>query len=80
MPTLTLKNIPDDLYEQLKRTAALNHRSMNSEILVCIEKAVSCTRRDPQAFLAKAQAIRESILTYTLTDEELSQIKRAGRP
>ena len=37
MPTLTLKNIPDELYKQLKTIAKANHRSLDSEILYCIE-------------------------------------------
>ncbi|MEA3441264.1 MAG: Arc family DNA-binding protein, partial [Chloroflexota bacterium] len=40
MPTLTVKNIPDDLYAQLKRYAAMNRRSLNSEIIVCIERVI----------------------------------------
>jgi antitoxin FitA len=38
MPTtLTLKNIPDDVYERLKLSAQTHRRSMNSEAIVCLE-------------------------------------------
>ncbi|HNS57464.1 MAG TPA: Arc family DNA-binding protein, partial [Nitrosomonas europaea] len=38
MPTtLTLKNIPDDVYERLKVAAEVHRRSLNSEIIVCLE-------------------------------------------
>ena len=40
MPTLTVKNIPDDLYAHLREAASLNHRSLNSEIIVCLERAL----------------------------------------
>jgi plasmid stability protein len=40
MPTITVKNIPTELYELLKQSAAANRRSINSEILTCIERAV----------------------------------------
>jgi len=41
MPTLTLKNIPDDLYTRLKNAAKIHHRSMNSEILYCVERTLT---------------------------------------
>ncbi|MDQ3254247.1 MAG: Arc family DNA-binding protein, partial [Acidobacteriota bacterium] len=34
MATLTIKNLPDDLYQQLKRTAAQHRRSINSEVII----------------------------------------------
>ncbi len=40
MTTITVKNIPDDLYERLKQAAKTNHRSINSEIIACIESGV----------------------------------------
>lgn len=36
MPALTIKNIPESLFEQLKSAAELHRRSINSEILICI--------------------------------------------
>ena len=39
MPTtLTLKNIPDEVYERLKHSAALHRRSLSSEAIVCLRK------------------------------------------
>ena len=35
--TVTLKGIPDDVYERLKASASANHRSLNSEVIACIE-------------------------------------------
>ncbi|MCI5147781.1 MAG: Arc family DNA-binding protein, partial [Candidatus Electrothrix sp. AR3] len=40
MPTLTLKNISDDLYTRLKEAAQTHRRSLNSEILYCIEQTL----------------------------------------
>ena len=36
MPSITVKNVPADLYERLKQSAQANCRSINAEILVCI--------------------------------------------
>jgi plasmid stability protein len=38
MASITVKNIPSDLYEQLKESAVANHRSLNGEIIACIER------------------------------------------
>lgn len=34
MATLTIRNVPDDLYESLKADAARNGRSLNQELLL----------------------------------------------
>ncbi len=45
MPTtLTLKNIPDDVYERLKDSADLHRRSLNSEAIVCLESVLFAGR------------------------------------
>lgn len=80
MPSLTLKNIPDDLYSQLKRYAAMNRRSLNSEILVCIEKAVRSKRTDPNVAIERARKYREITKEYRITDDEFSEAKIVGRP
>lgn len=40
MPSFTVKNIPDDLYGKLVQAAKLDRRSINSQIISCIEKAL----------------------------------------
>ena len=46
MPTtLTLKNIPDEVYDRLKAAAGAHRRSLNSEAIVCLEAALLPTRR-----------------------------------
>ena len=34
--TLTLKNIPEDVYRRLKLSAEAHRRSLNSEAIVCL--------------------------------------------
>ena len=48
MPALTVKNIPDDLYSQLKKAAQAHRRSLNSEILYCVEKTIGTHSRTSQ--------------------------------
>lgn len=79
MATITVKNIPPDLYEQLKQSAEAHHRSINSEIIACIEQAVRSRKIDPEAILVRARRLREKTADYMITDDEFSQAKREGR-
>jgi hypothetical protein len=80
MPSLTLKNIPDELYVLLKQSAEMNRRSLNSEILVCIEKSVRSRRLSTQELLPRVRQLRELTADYRIGDEELTAAKRQGRP
>ncbi len=79
MRAITVKNIPDDLYEHLIRSAELNRRSINSEIIVCIERAVRTRRIDPEMVLARAKQLRDETVGYTVNDGEFTAAKAAGR-
>ena len=37
MPALTIKNIPTNLYNELKHVAEQHHRSINSEVIFCLK-------------------------------------------
>ncbi len=80
MPTVTVKNIPEELYAQLKRQAAMNRRSLNSEILVCIEKAVRSSRLEPETALVRARQLRAKTKKYPISDDEFNEAKVVGRP
>ena len=79
MSTLTLKSIPPFLHEELKKRAARNKRSLNNEILVCLEAFLGFRNQSEQEYLAEVRAFRETIrqpITNTLVDE----LKNSGRP
>ena len=80
MPALTIKNIPDDLYTRLKEAAQAHRRSMNSEILYCVERTLVPYKIDLSEHLATARRIREKSAAYVLTDEILNDVKNGGRP
>lgn len=79
MPTLTVKNIPGDLYAQLKQSAEINRRSLNSEIIVCIERSIHSSKVSPEAVLARARKLRVRTISHPITDDEFSQAKAVGR-
>ena len=57
MATITLKNIPADLYRELKKRAEEHHRSLNKEII-----ATKCSAYDCE-FVALAHANGVRLLT-----------------
>jgi plasmid stability protein len=79
LPTLTIKGLPDPLYRRLKRQAEAHRRSLNGEIIVCLERAVAAGQTDPQAWLAEAAAFRRRVGVRPLTPAQLSRARRAGR-
>ena len=80
MTTFTVKNIPPNLYEKLKKSAELNRRSINSEIIVCIEKSVRSQAIDAQQILTKARKFRSLTQTVPISDDELTLAIEEGRP
>lgn len=77
--TLTLKNIPDAVYERLKASAELHRRSMNSEAIVVLESALMPGRLPPSERLARARALRESLGKARFRARDIDTMKREGR-
>ena len=48
MPALTIKNIPEDLYNELKLVAEQHHRSINSEVIVCLKRTLLPKKISPE--------------------------------
>lgn len=80
MTTLTVKNIPEELHEELKQQAQRNRRSLNSEIIVCLGKALRSHRIDPTEILARLDSVRLATGHTPLTDEMVRQAREEGRP
>jgi len=76
---ITVKNIPDDVYDQLKQSARINRRSINQEIIVCIESSVQGTVVEPQQLLEIARRLRKKTAAQPITNEELNRIKGINR-
>lgn len=80
MATITVKNIPEELYEKIKLQAKANRRSVNSEIISIFEHAVQKrTPIDVQEILERARKVRELTAHYTITNEEIDRWKKEGR-
>jgi plasmid stability protein len=76
---LNIKNIPRPLYERLKARAERNRRSLNSEVIWCLERSTGAVPIDPDTLLARVRAVRERAHLPYLTDEELRAVRDEGR-
>lgn len=79
MVTVTIKNIPEEVYERIKTQAKVNHRSINGEILSILEQAISLAPIDVQATLERARKVRELTSHYTVTAREIEKMINEGR-
>lgn len=81
MPTtLTLKNIPDELYGRLKEAAEAHRRSLNSEVLVCLESILLPQKVSVDARLARARQLRKALPSGAFSAEDIAQLREEGRP
>lgn len=71
MATMTLTNIPDEVYERLRDAARRHRRSLDSEAIVCLERALEEKRVDPSALLARIRAVRAETRGVFVTEVDL---------
>ncbi|MDR1969210.1 MAG: Arc family DNA-binding protein [Burkholderiaceae bacterium] len=80
MPTtLTLKNIPNTVYERLKMSAEAHRRSLNSEAIVCLESVLLLNHLPVNDRLARARALRATLPKGMFRAEDISAYKHEGR-
>jgi plasmid stability protein len=58
MPTLHVRNVPDDVYVALRTRAEREGRSMSAEVIAILRRTL-LRRRDPDELLADLRATRE---------------------
>ncbi len=77
--SITVKNIPEKIYEKLKLRAEAHRRSVNSEIILILEETLFLHRLKPEEVLARARALRARTRGAAITDAFINQAKREGR-
>ena len=80
MTTVTIKELPEDLYRRLREQAARNRRSISAEAIVCLQRSLGVAAVDPEAFLADVALLRERSTEFYVTDESIREARRRGRP
>lgn len=82
MATLTIKNLPDDIYAALTQQARQNRRSINGEAIIRLERALQNVGRDDEALIKQIRRTRKAMERsgVWLTDDLLRTAKNEGRP
>ena len=76
---LTLKNIPDAVYEKLKISAEAHRRSTNSEAIMCLEAALFPTRMAPTDRLARTRELRAGLPKGKFRARDIDALKHEWR-
>jgi plasmid stability protein len=75
---LSIKGLPDAVYERLKEIAAANRPSRNGQILAILEAEVLPRRRPVQKQFVPIRAARSQVEPTAFEHDEIDHIKRAG--
>ena len=80
MPTnITIRDIPDEVYEKLKQQAELHQRSINSEVIFYLKQMVGSHRPDPDQVISRAKKLKRKA-KGSLTLKDIRQAIDQGRP
>ncbi len=79
MPGITLKNIPEALYQRLVDTARSHHRSLTKEILFALERHVQQPSHDKMELLQRIRAVRDRY-SPNISETDVENWKGTGRP
>jgi len=78
--TITLKNIPEEIYDSLKQAATAHHRSINSEAIACLERVLLPSKAGNDEHLARARQMRESLKGKKFKAADIEKAIEQGRP
>jgi plasmid stability protein len=78
MGSITLKDVPKRLHQQLRARAAQNRRSLSQEVVACLGQVLMAEPVDVEALLRKARALRKRVkpINHSDIDKWINQ----GRP
>jgi len=79
MAIITVRNIPDDLYERLKRAARAHRRSLDSELISCLEAVLGREVVSVEERLARIRSMRAKIPPNAVSMKEIRQAIGKGR-
>lgn len=77
--SITLKNIPDHVYNSLRTAADAHHRSLNGEIIACLEQSLLPAKNNPDEQLASARLLRQKLAAYNFDATEVADAIKQGR-
>jgi plasmid stability protein len=77
--SITIRDIPDQVYQKIKEQAELNHRSINSEVVYYLTQLVKSQRIEAIDIINRAELLKKQS-KRTLTIEEILDSIDEGRP
>jgi plasmid stability protein len=87
MATIVLKEVPVELWTRLEERARASGRSVEREVIACLESVVATARpsrtaEEERQTMARVRAFREQLAAegFSITDEEITAWKKQGRP
>lgn len=78
MPAITLKNLPPDLHKRLKQAAKQHHRSLQGEVIACLEHYMQRSTKPKNELLKDAARLRAKL--PEVDHRQIDKRKRSGRP
>src|SRR5438093_9474690 len=82
MASLTIKNFPEALLDTLRKQAKENNRSLNQEVITCLQLGALRPKPDPEAMIRRMKALGARARAEgfePVSTEELLEIIRRGR-
>lgn len=79
MANITLKGVPDDVYNDIRRSAEIHRRSLTQEILFRLERSLAERPIDVRDFLNRADRLRVKAKARRVTGTQLKKAREAGR-
>jgi plasmid stability protein len=81
MPSLTLKDIPEDLHRKLKEEAEAHGRSLTKEVYVRLRLSIAQGRKsDGTGHILKARGLEKRMKGVHIDGAFLAAARREGRP
>lgn len=80
MATLTIRNVPAELYDALAKQAKRRRRSINSEAIFQLQSSFAQREIDVETELEEIRKFREKLKGVFVTDEDIRREKQRGRP
>jgi len=81
MPNITIREIPDVLYQDIKKMAEEERRSINNQIIYSLSQYMKNEKSTEQR-LAEIRKLRQAINVkeFQPTQEQLKEMVEEGRP
>ncbi|MCH8125718.1 Arc family DNA-binding protein [candidate division KSB1 bacterium] len=79
MHNITIKNVPEELYEKIKITAKENRRSINNEIIKRLGDSLSSKKIDIKNLFSTLDNFYKNTNIPPLTDAIINEAKEEGR-